>query len=142
MSAARLERILVGVKTRMEGKLTGSRVTNTSHNDWPGGKKLTMEKKNDSVGTNSISFEIFEAPTCCAIIIVALLSTNLDEKLSIKVLDALAKEAREQGYSQIVYNEANGRQDTILNAAGYKCRKPFKSARTGSIIRTWLQMLT
>lgn len=141
-AAERLERILHGVAGRMEGKLSvQGGVRNTSHTDWLGGKKITLVTKDEKIGNRSISFEIFEAPTCCAIIILALLSTDLEEKQAIKVLDALAKETAGQGYSQIVYNEANGRQDSILNASGYKCRKPFKSARTGSIIRTWLNML-
>jgi len=65
----------------------------------------------------------------------------VDNKLVIKVLDALMKAARKEDYTQLVYNESQGRQDKVLNDAGFLCRKPFTSHRTGSVIRTWLAMV-
>lgn len=141
MSATRLERILIGVRDTMNKDLPNCTVANTMHNDWPGGKSIRLTTRDKSIANKQIHFEIFEAPTCCAIIVLAVLTTDLDEKMAIKVLKSVESECVNQGYSQIVYNEANAHQDKILNASGYRCRAPFKSARTGSVIRTWLKML-
>lgn len=141
MSAmSRMEDIAARVKESLKKDFPTCAITKAQHGDWPGG--LAIRLSNKEKFASSLTFELFEMPTCCAILVLALLTCDRSmEKQATKVLDAVEAAASSNRYTQIIYNEANGAQDKILNDAGYKCRAPFKSLRTGSVIRTWISML-